>query len=283
MVLNVHYENRSYTGDIPLRIYKHTQFSFHAHWHTDIEFVWVREGTLRMGINGDMRTLEEGDMAICCSGDTHVYVSTGPATTIYILVFRPTLIGNHGNWPEKLRFQNSFITRKSLEQQAISPAIMDDIVRLIEHIYEEMRAQKPHYQMFVTSKVMELCGIAQRYLPSTSIDANQENKRIARLKTIHDILQYIENNYNRPLTLETTASHFNLSSFHFSRLLQGITGTNFRYHLNAVRIEIAEEMIKSSEETITRIALECGFNNVRTFNRAFRQIKGYTPSELRCV
>lgn len=281
--MKAYYEKRSYPPSLPLWIYKHehTSFSFHAHWHADIELVLVREGTLRIGINREIRTLHKGDVAICCSGDIHFYDSNGMISTIDILVFEPRLIGCHGNWPMDIRFQHSFITLSMLQEYAIDHSVLDRIDDIFRAVYHEMNACAPYYPMFVTSKVMELCGILQRIMPSMPIDTKKENKRISSLKAMQEIIQYLESNYMKPLTLAETARHFNLSTYHFCRFFQSLAGANFKQYLNAIRIDIAEERILSSDDSITNIALECGFNNARTFNRVFKTLKGHTPSSLR--
>jgi AraC-like DNA-binding protein len=281
--MKAYFEKRSYPSNMPLRIYRHvnSSFSFRAHWHSDIELVLVREGSVRFGVNREIRTLQQGDVALCCSGDIHFYDSAGMVSTIDILVFQPSLIGCHGNWPHDIRFKHSFLPRSMLNEYGIQPRLLDQVEQIVQMIYLEMQAREPYHPLFVTSKVMELCAILQRYLPSTPMDSKAENKRISSLKTMQEILQYLELNYMRPITLPEIASHFNLSVFHFCRLFHSLAGTHFKSFLNTIRVNSAEEWIRSGSESITHIAMECGFQNIRTFNRVFKSIKGYTPSSLR--
>jgi len=123
--------------------------------------------------------------------------------------------------------------------------------------------------------------IGRRSIPTVPIDSKQKNKKISSLKTMQEILQYVELDYMKPLTLVETEPHFNYSTFYFCRLFQNITGTNFNHYLNSIRTDKAEELIKTTTSSITNIALECGFNNIRTFNRVFKAIKCYTPYTLR--
>ena len=57
-------------------------------------------------------------------------------------------------------------------------------------------------------------------------------------------------------------------------------GINFVTYLNLVRVEHAAFELRHTEKKFTDIALSCGFNNVRTFNRVFKEITGCTPSEF---
>ncbi|MNC38756.1 HTH-type transcriptional regulator YesS [compost metagenome] len=203
------------------------------------------------------------------------------SSAIDILIFQPSLIGCHGNWPQHIRFTHSFITGSMLREHGIPLSVLDRIGEIFQAVHLEMAERQPYYPMFVTGKMLELCGLFQRVLPCSPVDARLENKRITGLKTMQDIIQHLEASYMQPLTLSETASHFGMSTFHFCRLFQSLVGTNFKDYLNAIRADAAEERILSGEESITTVAMECGFNNIRTFNRVFKSVKGYTPSSLR--
>ncbi|MDF2935362.1 MAG: hypothetical protein K0Q90_735 [Paenibacillaceae bacterium] len=281
--MKAYYEKRSYPPELPLRLYKHERnsFSFHAHWHSDVELVLVREGTLRIGINREIQILQKGEAAICCSGDIHFYDSVDKTSAIDILIFQPSLIGCHGNWPQQIRFDHSFITGSMLRDNRLPLSMLERLDEIFQTVYREITDREPCYAMFATGKMLELCGLLQRVLPSSPVDHRLENKRITGLKTMQDIIQYLEDHYMQPLTLAETAGHFGMSVFHFCRLFQSLVGTNFKDYLNAIRADAAEERILSGEESITTVAMECGFNNIRTFNRVFKSAKGYTPSSLR--
>lgn len=47
-----------------------------------------------------------------------------------------------------------------------------------------------------------------------------------------------------------------------------------------IRVEHAAAELKASGKRVLDIALSSGFNNIRTFNRVFKEITGYTPSQF---
>ncbi|MEA1938094.1 MAG: helix-turn-helix transcriptional regulator, partial [Pseudomonadota bacterium] len=66
-----------------------------------------------------------------------------------------------------------------------------------------------------------------------------------------------------------------------SRVVNAAFGKGFRNMLNEYRVVEAQDMLKNTGETITTIAFEVGFNSLASFNRAFRDIAGMSPSECR--
>ena len=82
------------------------------------------------------------------------------------------------------------------------------------------------------------------------------------------------------VTLLDISQHLNISPCYFSKLFKSIFGINYRMFLNKMRIDKAESIIKNEDKKIIEVALECGFESIRTFNRVFKSIKGFAPSEL---
>ena len=98
---------------------------------------------------------------------------------------------------------------------------------------------------------------------------------------MHVVLDYLESHFMYDLTPRDAASHVSLSVFHFSRLFQEAIGMSFKRYLGNLRVGKALVMLKDTDLPVTRIASECGFDSIRTFNRVFQAVKGCTPSSLR--
>ncbi|TLM89615.1 helix-turn-helix domain-containing protein [Hymenobacter jeollabukensis] len=91
--------------------------------------------------------------------------------------------------------------------------------------------------------------------------------------------------YRRPeLRLDTLAEHLGLSRHHLSQVLNEQLGLNFFEYLNALRVAEAQELLRATsrrQRNIIEVAYAVGFNNKVSFNKAFKQATGLTPSEFR--
>lgn len=281
--MRAYHENRLYSSKHPFYVSQHQNFNFLAHWHTDVELIYVCEGSIRIGINSESRLLHAGDIAICSSGDIHYYDSNNTTSTIILVIFHPSLIGCTGSWPTQSRFLSPFIDVNLTinDSLVVLPQHQQEITELILKIKQEIDKRESHYENVTTGMIHTLCGLLLRHIPSRQIDLSGDNRRILNMKIMQEVLDYLEANYMNGVRLEEAAKQAKMSLFHFSRFFKNITGMSYTSYLNRLRIDKAEEMIISTQQTMLEIALECGFTNVRTFNRVFKQLKKCKPTDLR--
>ena len=86
---------------------------------------------------------------------------------------------------------------------------------------------------------------------------------------------------DRSPSLDELAGVACLSSFHFHRVFTALTGETVNAFTNRLRLEKAARLLKYSENSLTDIAMDCGFSSSSAFSRGFRKHFGLTPSEYK--
>lgn len=274
------HENRSYHSTFPFTAFVLQNIEFLAHWHNDLEIVYVFEGSIRMGINSETRVLQAGDMAICSSGDIHYYDSKENSSKIMLAIFNPSLIGFPGGWPLNVRLTSPFI-EKRLETNDGEANINNRLSMIMQELLRENNEQLEYHEQLIIGLLHELSGLILRHSPLDKINPRKDKRRITNMKIMQEVLEYLDVNYIHAITLADAARQANMSLFYFSRFFKSLSGMSYIAYLNSIRVNQAEQMLLNTDKTILDIALECGFTNVRTFNRVFKQVKERTPSELR--
>jgi len=99
-----------------------------------------------------------------------------------------------------------------------------------------------------------------------------------RLKRLH---QYVDQSYSEPISLKKAAGIAALESSYFSSYFRAKVGITFTDWLRQVRIRKAMKLMKGSDLSITEVAYEVGFGDLRTFERAFKQYTRRTPREFK--
>lgn len=96
------------------------------------------------------------------------------------------------------------------------------------------------------------------------------------------VLEFIGKNYTKPdLSLETITKNTGIPSTKIRSILQQKSSMSFRPFINSLRIAEAQRLINNTQNPISEIALSVGYRHLSTFNSAFKEITGSTPSEFR--
>lgn len=103
----------------------------------------------------------------------------------------------------------------------------------------------------------------------------------SKKEVMHEIVAYVEDNYQNDIYLDFVADRFNLSPKYLSRAFKKYTNVRFVDYLNEIRISHAKELLNTTDETIMDIAKQVGFNSRNTFYRVFKNSQGVTPAEYR--
>lgn len=94
-------------------------------------------------------------------------------------------------------------------------------------------------------------------------------------------LDYIKDNLNNELSLETIASELNLSHYYFCSLFKQSIGVSPWQYVIKQRVERAKQLLKNSELAISEVALACGFSNQSHLNKHFSKATGIAPNRYR--
>ncbi len=95
---------------------------------------------------------------------------------------------------------------------------------------------------------------------------------------INSIIQYINDNLNGDVSLETLSSRFFLSKYHLLREFKKNTGYTVHRYIQQKRLIMARELLKHNKQ-VTEVCNQCGFGDYSNFIRAFRKEFGISPKK----
>jgi two-component system response regulator YesN len=111
-----------------------------------------------------------------------------------------------------------------------------------------------------------------------SVYTSQDARKMKQLKPALEFMQY---NYDQPLTLPDIAKAVHLSVSRLAHLFREQMGVTIVDYLTNIRINHAKRMLLTTDNNCTRICYEVGYNNQSYFTRVFKQITGLTPLQFR--
>ncbi len=127
-----------------------------------------------------------------------------------------------------------------------------------------------------------LLGILDALVEHYQLDPNQftsaESEGDCRMR---EIMQYIVAHLDQEISLSELAEKMYVSTSTLSRIFKKSTGVYFADYVMQLRVRMSLAQLAYSDESLTQVALSCGFANSATFSRAFRKCMNTTPSAYR--
>lgn len=117
-----------------------------------------------------------------------------------------------------------------------------------------------------------------RLLSSVQLQSRESQRH---LDEISEIVGFVSENFASNLSMAEVAERFGMSESRFSRYFRKATGNTFTDFVTRMRINKASQLLLNTEQYISTICYNVGFNNVANFNRRFMEVRGMTPSEFR--
>ncbi|HEA5033021.1 TPA: helix-turn-helix transcriptional regulator [Salmonella enterica subsp. enterica serovar Typhimurium] len=98
---------------------------------------------------------------------------------------------------------------------------------------------------------------------------------------IDDLLEWVAQQQERPITIAIVAKHAGFSPWHMQRVFKKQTGITLGRYIKNLRLgQAALELIKGNEPVLA-IALEHGYESQQTFTRAIKNYTGLSPGEIK--
>lgn len=98
---------------------------------------------------------------------------------------------------------------------------------------------------------------------------------------MYNAVEYVAKQFREQITLDKMARDLGVGKYVLSRMFAKTFHCNFNKYVNGVRLNYATAILENSNESITNLCLECGFESQRTFNRVFKEEYKMTPREYR--
>jgi AraC family transcriptional regulator len=126
---------------------------------------------------------------------------------------------------------------------------------------------------------LRFAGVVAARLAPTAAGAATPSRRDER--RVSEAVRRLEVAPQEPMTLAALARDVAMSPYHFLRTFRSVVGITPHQFLLGQRLRRAAVRLRQSDEPVSTIVYDSGFNDLATFNRRFRRIMGTTPSAYR--
>ena len=248
------------------------------HWHPYVEVLFSLCDKNCVNINFTSYELNRNDLAVVYSGELHA-VRSVREDSFLIIQFPIALLAVMGELnsvlPRLSRTPCIRYDEKNPESlQILHCAEMIGRHHFQEDPFREVQVYADLLNLFI--HIGRLCIKEGEGVPSQGSNADIVNQRL-----MAEACLYIAENCMKPLSLNDVAARIGVSRSHFAHLFKNYTNMTFVDFLTIERVKLAETFFMNPSLRVTDIAFESGFSSISSFNRAFRKIKGCSPTEFR--
>ncbi len=229
------------------------------HWHTDCELLYVNSGTIDIFCGDVAMTLKQGQACFVEPETIHYMHARSTDTVLSVIIFSYGII-------------EGVMGGKVLS----SPRIDRDhgIGSVYNLVKAELVGRQICFEQMVCDAIRDLFIRIIRSEPTS--DRKKETSTSGQLRKLLDKI----NDEYADITFDEACRFMALEPAYFSRYFRRNTGMSFSRYLTFTKVDNAVRLLQKGELSVTEIALFCGFDSIRTFNRNFKELTGYTPTDL---
>ncbi len=251
------------------------------HIHTAIEMLIFERGEYLVSNGKEEHTLYGGDAVLFRFNELHRVSSLTDNGKYYVVKFSPAFVMSTAG----TQLGPSYMLSLSLRRGDITVIRKDQcyqmgITTILERMKFELELGDNFSNLAIKVGVAQLMLLMLRYINDTTPSLDQAYD-LQFAQRIYETIAFIEQNYSDDITVENCAERANVSYSYFSRRFKAITGKSFKQYLTDVRLDHAEKKLCSTDDPITHIATDCGFNSMAYFSAVYKSRSGLTPSEAR--
>ena len=233
------------------------------------------------------------------------------------LLYRKTVIGKH----QILQYAGGTLSKEHMrlpasEMKQLTYFISSGKYRLIKDYFMSLamiweKEQLPQREVWhlgrqlihQTSAVLPSVGVRQEELLSEFNDfirntascgelmaatysllfdnGNMADRKLSPQELYDYAIQYIDENYAQPLSMQSVCDEIGISQTYLSRLFRKYSETTFNAYLTRCRMEAAMVMLREKPDLLLRDVAACvGYDDSSYFTKVFHQYTGKTPSQF---
>lgn len=269
--MEFYHEKIETDAKVPVRIYYgeggSNKLRYPLHWHHNLEFNLVLEGCICGKINGRPVEVHAGEIFFVNSGELHETDARGSKTMNAItFLLSDELLREY--CPDLNLWFFSFEQGSSQQKR---------LAQLIQKCTEIYKKKQQFYELELSIELRRICSILLQECRQKKPGVERGNRDWRSIEQVKKAISYMKLHYKNELSLNVMADVMGMTPSYFSRFFKQATGQTFHSYLTWIRLDHAKHQLNKKEMTVTELAMDNGFPNVKSFIQAFHKEYGVTP------
>jgi AraC-like DNA-binding protein len=254
--------------------YQVPYFQFKWHYHPEFELTYIVKGNGYRIVGNSYEPYNDGDLVLLGSNLPHTWSGKADGdvnSDAVVIQFSSEFISPF------LELNESLLIKKMLES-SLRGINFDPDEQLVAKIIEITETNGVDRILKLIS-ILDILSKKQIKLIAPNTFHNVVSKKSE--VRINKVCLFIQNNFQNKIYLKEVADLIYLTESNFCKFFKKATGKTYSDYVNEIRVNEASRLLIQSDNTISQISFECGFETLSYFNRVFLNKKGTTPSVYR--
>lgn len=251
--------------------------------HDFCEVMYVHSGSAEFQVQDRSYALNRGDLVVIGPSLYHrVFLEPGAKANLALIFFQPELL-NDPSTAESAEYLMPFFQQPP-DFPVVIPAVSgipSQIFGFMEKIRWEMPAESSRARLTVKTYLKMILVLLLNHYAALLDTREAFNQREHDIRRLEPLFAFLEANFSRHVGVVEAARRCAMSSSHFMFFFKRVTGQSFIGYANQFRIAKAQELLRTTEKSISVISQETGFCDQSHFGSTFRRMVGTTPRTYR--
>lgn len=250
--------------------------------HDFCEIMYVHSGSAEFQLQDRSYRINRGDVVVVGPSLYHrVFLEPGAKANLALIFFQPELL-NDPSTAESAEYLMPFFQQPP-DFPIVIPAssgVPSQIFAFMEKI-REVPAGNSRTRLTVKTYLKIILVLLLNHYAELLDTREAFNQREHDIRRLEPLFVFLEANYSRHVGVTEAARRCAMSSSHFMFFFKRVTGQSFIGYANQFRVAKAQELLRTSEKSISVISQETGFCDQSHFGATFRRMVGITPRAYR--
>ena len=251
------------------------------HNHAAVEIVFVLDGKTKVLLNGEPFVADEGDLVICNPFDIHTVTAFDlkQKTRIQVINFDLEMLALQGS--EKYSSTLKRLLEGELRFSSHIQKGNDAHTPLTEHIarLHTLYANRASDVAFMRIVAVLYEWVAEAYERGVLLFGEQGGAKDTKGEFAKKVVQYVRENYARPISTQDVALALHLDKSYFCRAFRAVFAEGFISYLHEHRIGVAKNLRPDEKMGLADIAAAVGYANYDSFSAYFKRYVGMKPKD----
>ncbi len=256
-----------------------TEFDFPLHYHEELELNLIinAKGAKRM-IGDHMEEIDDMELVLVGSNLPHVWKTHKCKSKD---IHEVTIQFHKDLFDEKMLRRNQLhFIRDMFDKSKRGILFSKATAKQLSSRLRELSNKQGFDSVLELMSILHDLSISRnmRLLSDASFSNVQQSYSSRR---VEKVMEYMNSNFDKQVLLADAARISNMTEVSFSRFFKSHTGISFIDSLLEIRLGHASRLLIDTNQPVSEVAYNCGFNNISNFNRLFKKKKGCTPKEFK--